>query len=72
VQGSAPSETEKATALRVGAESVGSPAIPGSSASTVRKNKTKQDDSNASGSTGTLAGSRWGQAALKRDHTMES
>jgi hypothetical protein len=35
VQGSAPSETEKATALRVGAGNVGSSATPGSFASTV-------------------------------------
>jgi hypothetical protein len=56
VEGSAPSETEKETAHRVGAGNVGAPAILGSFASVVGKRKTRkaQDDSDIPGWTSTL------------------
>jgi hypothetical protein len=62
-EGSAPSETEKEPAHRVGTGNVGVPATVGS----FPHKSDKQDDGDKPGRTGTLSGSRSGHADLRTE-----
>jgi hypothetical protein len=66
VEGSVPSEIKNEIAHGAGVGNVGASATRDSFVSTVEKKKTL-DDGDARGLTGTLSGSRSGQAPLRRE-----